>query len=276
MNGKSKEKTRQRIGSNYESGGSFKFRGIIENIRTHKTDTLDDIVSRNMHRRQSKSNSDSNLTTLNTHRSSISNNLTPYYVDLPETWTPMPSNVNYSLVDVNYLSPEYMQVIRDFKARMNGIKVIYFKVQRVQNRSLYENYVAHQYRLQKKLYNENESILWYGVKNESVKNVCTFGFNNYYCAGLNGHKFGHGIYFSVNTSYAHNYTDVSLDTGVRKIFRARVLIGKPVVGNETHKIPPLKSNGDHYDSTCDKEKSLYVVYEDTQSYPEYLISYKSC
>ena len=91
-----------------------------------------------------------------------------------------------------------------------------------------------------------------------------------------GHKYGHGVYFFVNTSYAHIFTDVSIDAGVRKMFRARVLVGKATLGNEKTRTPPVKPNGEQYDSTCDKEKTLYVVYEDTQSYPEYLITYKSC
>lgn len=101
-------------------------------------------------------------------------------------------------------------------------------------------------------------------------------FLNINLIGL-GHTYGHGVYFSVNTSYAHNYTDVSIDAGVRKMFRARVLVGRTTLGNEKIRTPPtIKSNCEQYDSTCDKEKTLYVVYEDTQSYPEYLITYKSC
>jgi hypothetical protein len=51
---------------------------------------------------------------------------------------------------------------------------------------LYENFKHHQARLRKKIYNENEMNLWYGVKNEATTNICTFGFTNNYCAGING------------------------------------------------------------------------------------------
>lgn len=124
MNTKEKSKIRQ--------PNTFKFRGIIESIRTQKSDTADDILSRNTHRRSMSQNvltrSDgfysqphSSLDIRNPQRPS-----TP--IDMPDTWSPMPYNLDFSLVDVNYLSPEYMEVIRDFKARMNGIKIIFFKV----------------------------------------------------------------------------------------------------------------------------------------------------
>lgn len=52
-------------------------------------------------------------------------------------------------------------------------------------------------------------------------------------------------------------------------------MGESIVGNEETKVPPLKSNGDPYDSTCDPDRSIFVCYHDSQCYPEYLISYTS-
>ena len=134
MNAKEKSKIRQ--------PSSFKFRGVIESIRTHKSDTVDDILSRNKHRRSMSQNALSRSDGFNDygvggggsgealpppHSSfDIWNPLSP--IDMPDTWSVMPYNMDFCLVDVNYLSPEYMQVIRDFKARMNGIKIIFFKV----------------------------------------------------------------------------------------------------------------------------------------------------
>ena len=57
------------------------------------------------------------------------------------------------------------------------------------------------------------------------------------------------------------------------MFRAKVLVGEATIGEESTKHPPLKGNGDHYDSTCDPSKSIFVSYHDSQCYPEYLISY---
>ncbi len=69
---------------------------------------------------------------------------------------------------------------------------------------------------------------------------------------------------------------MSPENGVRKMFRARVLIGKCTVGNELMKSPPLKANGEPYDTTSDPDKRIFVTYDDCQSYPEYLITYKAC
>ena len=106
----------------------------------------------------------------------------------------------------------------------------------------------------------------------------SFCFKTYfvYLTNKKGHKNGYGVYFSTNSSYAHQFTDISTENGDRKMFRARVALGKSTVGNESMKMPPFKPNGEHYDSTCDTDKTLFVTYDDCQSYPEYLISYKAC
>ena len=121
-----KEKSRIRLPN------SFKFRGIIESIRTQKSDTVDDILSRNVHRRSMSQNilSRSDGFYSQPHSSFDIRNpqRPPTPIDIPDAWSPMPYNSDFCLVDVNYLSPEYMEVIRDFKARINGIKIIFFKV----------------------------------------------------------------------------------------------------------------------------------------------------
>lgn len=79
-------------------------------------------------------------------------------------------------------------------------------MQRVQSKSLYENFKFHQARLRKKIYNENEMNLWYGVKNEAVKNICTFGFTNNYCSGVNGFKL-----VSISKLYCFSYLYIFLE-----------------------------------------------------------------
>lgn len=122
-------KTTEAIHPNYNT----KFRGLLESIRTQKADLLDDIESRNKHRLSTSHHAlSSSLDTKpisQTKQNLLYNpQRPPSPFDLPESWSPMSGNVDFGLIDISYLSPEYMEIIRDFKANMNGIKVIYFKV----------------------------------------------------------------------------------------------------------------------------------------------------
>lgn len=54
----------------------------------------------------------------------------------------------------------------------------------------------------------------------------------------------------------------------KRMFIARVLIGKPTLGNSSMKVPPLG-----YDSTTDGQH-IFVTYHDAQAYGEYLITYQ--
>jgi hypothetical protein len=59
------------------------------------------------------------------------------------------------------------------------------------------------------------------------------------------------------------------------MFRARVLIGETTIGNSSMKGAPKKTDGyEFYDSTTDRGNSIYCIFNDNQSYPEYLITYK--
>ena len=61
------------------------------------------------------------------------------------------------------------------------------------------------------------------------------------------------------------------------MFMAKVLVGEYTTGSRYSKTPPKKGNGtDLYDSVVDniRKPSIFVVFPDTQSYPEYLISFK--
>lgn len=109
----------------------LKYRGLLENIRNQKPDTVEHIVKGNEHR-QSRSPNDLSKSlekpSSQNKQVIINPQRAPSPVELPESWLPMLPNVDFCLVDINYLSPEYMEVIRDFKEYLNDVKVIYFKV----------------------------------------------------------------------------------------------------------------------------------------------------
>ena len=75
----------------------------------------------------------------------------------------------------------------------------------------------------------------------------------------------------------HNPTYFRADgVGIRCMYLARVLVGLSVIGSSSMVEPPQLpgGNGRTYDSTCDQEASIFVVYHDAQAYPEYLIEFQ--
>ena len=64
------------------------------------------------------------------------------------------------------------------------------------------------------------------------------------------------------------------------MYYARVLAGQPVQGNSNMMVPPSINDPNnpslHYDSTVDRQgaPSMYVIYYDTQAYPEYIVTFK--
>ena len=101
----------------------------------------------------------------------------------------------------------------------------------------------------------------------------------YFINFILGTAYGQGVYFAVNAQYSESY--VTPDTnGLCQMYYARVLTGQPAQGNSRMKTPPLKNDPNnpslHYDSTVDQAgaPNMYVIYYDTQAYPEYIVTFR--
>ena len=57
------------------------------------------------------------------------------------------------------------------------------------------------------------------------------------------------------------------------MFYCQVLVGFTTKGDKSMKVPPKQPNGELYDSTSDGQDTVFVVYNDNQCYPLYLITY---
>ncbi|RXN29682.1 poly [ADP-ribose] polymerase 14-like protein [Labeo rohita] len=93
-----------------------------------------------------------------------------------------------------------------------------------------------------------------------------------------GAIYGKGTYFAVDPSYsAKNYSKPDAK-GHKRMYLARVLVGDFTQGKKGLVTPPKrKSKGVHlYDSVTDKIKnpSMFVIFNDVQAYPEYLITFR--
>ena len=91
--------------------------------------------------------------------------------------------------------------------------------------------------------------------------------------------FGKGVYFARDASYSHGYS-VPDANSQRYMYYAQVLTGEYTVGNTSMLAPPAKNpQVDAYvlfDSTVNNVSTptIFVVYQDTQCYPAYLITYQ--
>lgn len=90
--------------------------------------------------------------------------------------------------------------------------------------------------------------------------------------------YGQGVYFAVNSvlSVKDQYSPPNKD-GYKFIFVSNVLTGDFTKGCHSMKTAPLKENGDiplRFDSVTDDiaKPSMFVIFNDTQAFPEYLIT----
>ena len=99
-----------------------------------------------------------------------------------------------------------------------------------------------------------------------------------YCFFLcaTGVAFGRGVYFARDASYSIRFAGGGV--GSRYMYLARVLVGQYCVGNSAMIVPPPKNPSRPeilYESVVDStgNPSIFVVFYDSQCYPEYLITF---
>lgn len=144
-------------------------------------------------------------------------------------------------------------------------------IKRIQNKFLYAQYCTFKQQLEQKYARKvDELSVFHGTFEDSVENIWKTGFNRSY-AGRNATYYGKGVYFASNSSYSHKYTDLNRNKNVGHMFICRILVGEMAVGNKNMSVPP-----DNKDTTVDKmpDPNIYVIYKDSQAYPEYLLTYE--
>ena len=123
-----------------------------------------------------------------------------------------------------------------------------------------------------------ERQLFHGTNKETVETICQQGFDWRMC-GKNATRFGKGTYFACKANYSHRYTlKQDSSKGYSQMFLAKVVVGSYTVGDTSFCRPPPKDPKDPYvlyDSCCDNASNpaIFVLFENNQSYPEFLITY---
>ena len=206
-------------------------------------------------------------------------------------------------------SKEYNEVLQEFDKTMKpgGSYTKIVKIQRIQNPMLYAQYIAKRKDMEKHNSpgHQNEKRLFHGTPADVCPKINQQGFNRSF-AGKNGETLsfywisnclhlklknywhlcstataiGRGVYFARDASYSAQSTYSPPDAnGEKYIYLARVLVGEFAMGNSSMIVPPPKDPNNPtilFDSVVDSTSNpyMYVVFFDSQTYPEYLIVLK--
>ncbi|KAM4714716.1 protein mono-ADP-ribosyltransferase PARP15-like [Anableps anableps] len=195
-------------------------------------------------------------------------------LELPPHWEPM-NGEDFKKVELDPNSPEYQEVANGFhKTASYNIH----KIERVQNVFLWHAFSICRYRILSKNGEAElgEKFLYHGTSAASCKAIEKTRFDRSF-AGQHAAVYGKGVYFAVNASYSANKYSLPDDSGLKRMYVARVLTGRYTVGNSTMQAPPPRGADatDCFDSLVnDQEKPvIFVIFHDDQAYPEYLITF---
>uniref|UniRef100_A0A3B3INF9 Poly [ADP-ribose] polymerase n=1 Tax=Oryzias latipes TaxID=8090 RepID=A0A3B3INF9_ORYLA len=193
---------------------------------------------------------------------------------LPSHWDPMNTGT-VALFSLAARTQEYKSVEKNLTK--HGLSLNIISIERVQNITLWKSYEFLKKQMeQKNNHKNNERVLFHGTSANSIDLINNKGFNRSY-AGLHAAAFGKGSYFAVNPAYsAQGYAQPD-NQGHKRMYQARVLVGDFTQGSSGLIVPPSKSgqSADLYDSVTDNKNppSMFVVFNDIQAYPEYLITF---
>ncbi|XP_007543095.1 poly [ADP-ribose] polymerase 14-like isoform X1 [Poecilia formosa] len=193
---------------------------------------------------------------------------------LPQHWDDMKGSI-LKRVPLTAGSQEYNDVLAD--VTKNGLSLNITQIERIQNTTLWQSYQLLKKQMEvKNKHTNNERLLYHGTGANSIDLINSKGFNRSY-AGMHGAMYGKGSYFAVDPAYsAGNYAQPD-NKGHKRMYQARVLVGDYTPGRSNMIAPPAKSGNaaDLYDSVTDRPNnpSMFIVFNDIQAYPEYLITF---
>jgi hypothetical protein len=200
-------------------------------------------------------------------------------IDWPSNWaSPLPPKISsfiskgnyFNIVQLSTTSTEYQTSASLFQTH---VKQNIISIERIENYSLWISYYNKHHILQK--YGK-EMNLFHGTSTDIIPTIAKNGFD-FRISNLGG-KYGGGTYFSPNSSFSNGYTHCDPNTGVKKMFIVRVSLGDSVVeqtltqGIRKPKVNQSKNRD--YDTIISSNNMEYIVFDNAQSYPEYIITYK--
>ena len=198
----------------------------------------------------------------------------------PPEW--QQQTVTTQLFPLSSGTPEWQHVASKFSTTMSGNRIN--KIDRIQNKWLWEKYVTHKKRLERKNnQTSNEMELFHGTRGNDPRKIYEGedGFDMRYCRqGM----WGMANYFAVNASYSDAYAYQSVSG--KQMFLVKVLTGDSYncIPDNSLRMPPEKNVGAHgevqisqmkYDTVTGHTKGsqVFMTYDNDKAYPAYLITY---
>ena len=203
----------------------------------------------------------------------------------------------FHFVTLQATSPEYTTAETAFNKTMTGKYTQILSIQRLQNPTLYKQYAVRKKEMEKHnpKDHQNEQLLWHGTSPDTLDKINTRGFDRnfagknckvyneifilYYYYNFLATVYGKGVYFARDASYSHRFTSPDAN-GVHHMYYTLVLTGEFTVGNSSMLAPPPKNPqvdpNVTFDATVNNvaDPSIFVVYQDAQNYPAFMINYQ--
>ena len=85
------------------------------------------------------------------------------------------------------------------------------------------------------------------------------------------------MYFATDATYSEKYSKAD-SNGQMKMYYARVLTGEYIKGDSSTRVPAINPRSMiPYDSTVNDNENptIFVIYNDNQAYPEYIVTFQS-
>uniref|UniRef100_C3Y5P2 Poly [ADP-ribose] polymerase n=1 Tax=Branchiostoma floridae TaxID=7739 RepID=C3Y5P2_BRAFL len=200
--------------------------------------------------------------------------------DLPEFWDPQGDD-EVKVVELSEGSLEFQETYMYFTKTIGDMPSKVVKIERIQNPALWRQYQVKKEKMDRtnKAAN-NERRLFHGTSTSSCSHINAHGFNRSFC-GKNATLYGNGVYFAVESSFsAKDQYSLPATKHNKHVYLARVLVGEATIGRQGMIVPPPKDPTNKtvlYDSVTNnvKNPNIFVIFHDTQAYPEYLITFRS-
>ncbi|XP_025082031.1 poly [ADP-ribose] polymerase 11-like [Pomacea canaliculata] len=201
---------------------------------------------------------------------------------VPDTWSVVDRFQDFELVELDSDNSDYCAVHRQFFLTMDVTKHNIVNIFRVQNPGLWDKYCSAKRAMTPKDQVQkgvDERQLFHGTPTlQAARGICANSFD-FRRSGENvGAVLGKGAYFSTTAKYSHKFTSVHIPAKgdpTRFMFLGRILVGQYTLGRSSYTKPPERVRLKLYDSCVDNlsNPTIFVIFDLTQSYPEYLIQY---
>ena len=224
----------------------------------------------------------------------------------PKSWVSAPSKTTIQLVNLPTTTPIATRIAIHFNETWVGpdtspLRKHHIKsIERIENFTLWQTYAMKRHALIQRatdqegmgkdnprlqVANRRDSyehiwLFWACPTPDHFTKISTQGINRFTC-GRNVMKNGKGVSFDTKM-WCTNDRAVADSKDVKRVVFCRVLVGEPEVGFNGQTHPSVRQvSGEHvpFDSTTDSsepnERLKYVIFNDAQVYPEYLVECES-